>query len=125
MKMRNILKFAKEKAKMSGKGAISVNSVGTVMISFLVIAFTAVAVFLGLSTLRTSGIFPAGSTEANATSNISTQITSGVTTFFSYTVTLFSILAVVLILGFIGLLIFIAYSFYSGGTGGGNGGISV
>lgn len=96
-----------------------VNLPGSVMIGLLVLVITAIACFLALSILQTSSLFPTASAGANSTNSIINLTVGGAMQFFNVVPTLFSVLGVVLILGAIGLLLFVIYRFAKGGGGGG------
>ena len=106
--------------QMKKKGQLGslVELPGKVVIGLLILAVTVIAVFLALGVLTTSNIFTANSTSYNNTIYIANNITGGATSFFNYVPTVFTVLGVVLILGAIGLLIFVVYRFARGSEGG-------
>ena len=76
-----------------------------VMVTFLVLAVTAVAILLALTSLQNANIFTANSLGDNATTNIIGNVSAGLSTFFASTGTIFSILIVVIIILAISIII--------------------
>ncbi len=91
--------------KKNKRGQIGLDTVKTVMITFLILAVVFIAIILALVSLRDSSIFSDGSQEQNDTTNIVGNITSAGTSFFSNTGTIFSILVVVVIILAISIII--------------------
>lgn len=111
----------KQKSLISSKlfnkrGQIGLDTVRTVMMSFLILAVVFIAVILALVSLRDSNIFTTGSQEANDTTDIVGNITAAGTDFFSNTGTIFSILVVVVIILAITIII-LAVQRFGGGKG--------
>jgi len=104
--------------KMDKKGQLGLDTVKSVMISFLVLAVISIAIVLALVSLRDSNIFTAGSPEATDVNDTITNVTSGVTNFFNDTGTIFSILIVVVIILAISIIIGVVSRFGGGGRGG-------
>ncbi len=97
------------------KGVLGLETVGSVIITLLVLAVIAIAVFLALDSLNTANLFTAGSQSANDTTNLINNITSGTTAFFANIPTVMVILgAVVIILAVV--LIILAVGRISGGA---------
>ena len=96
------------------KGAYGINVVVSVALGLFTLLLIAVAVIAGSQSLLTSSIFTTGSTSYNQTNNMVNNLTSGVTNFFSNSGTFFSILAVVVIMIFLGLMIGEVYLFTAG-----------
>lgn len=104
--MRSILdkKFQKQisrdKAnKLRDKSAVlGLDTVQAVIVTLLVLAVVAIAVFLALVSLQGAGLFTAGSQAANDTDNIINNITSGTTDFFENIPTVMTILGAVVII---------------------------
>lgn len=94
--------------------------IGGSVIGFVVLIFLIFAVLFGISALNPSSFFTANSAEANATSQLSGNLTTGVATFGSYIPTVFKVLAIVLILAAILLLVMYVRRMQVG-TGGGGG----
>ena len=103
------------KRKLSKKGIFGLEAVGQVMLTVLTLVVTAIAVFLALSSLQSSGIFAAGSGNANNTALIIGNTTYGTTLFFANIPTIFTVLGVVAIILVIGLIIYAVRRFSSGG----------
>jgi len=76
-----------------------------VMVTFLVLAVTAVAILLALTSLQNASIFTDNSVGANTTTGIIGNVSSGLSTFFASTGTIFSILIVVVIILAISIII--------------------
>ncbi len=96
------------KTKMKFKnrnGVLGLETAKQVMVTFLILAVTAIAVLLALVSLEDANIFTADSTGANATSDIIGNISAGLVTFFASTGTIFSILIVVVIILAISIII--------------------
>ncbi len=86
-------------------GVLGLDTVKAVMISFLVLAVIGIAVLLALVSLQDANIFTANSSAANNTNYIVGNVSSGLTTFFASTDTVFSILIVVVIILAISIII--------------------
>jgi hypothetical protein len=110
--MRSILKVDKR-----GQ-AVSVGTVTALIVGIMVMIFVVFAVLYGITTLNPASFFATGSLDANATQGLQSNLTTGIGNFGSKIPTVFTIIAVVFILGFIGLLVATVYRFASGaGTG--------
>jgi len=103
---------------MKKKGALGLDTVKVVMITFLTLAVIGVAVILALTSLNGSSIFTAGSQAQNQSNSITSNVSTGLTTFFANTGTIFSILVVVVIIAAISLIILYVRRF--GGEAGGS-----
>lgn len=102
--------------KITSKGGqVSMGSVTSIVVGIMIFIFVVFAVLYGISTLNPSSFFTASSAEANATSQLQKNLTSGIENFGAKIPTAFTVLAVVFILGFIGLLIYTVYRFTAGG----------
>jgi cell division protein FtsX len=91
--------------KLNKKGAYGIEVVQTVLMSLFVLALFAIAIFAGASALNNSSLFTAGSQAKNDTTSILNNLTSGTTSFFSNIPTFMSILVIVVIFIFLGLMI--------------------
>lgn len=96
------------------RGMLGLETVKGVMISLLVIAVIAIAVILALVSLRDSGIFTTGSAEANGTTNIINNITTGIISFFKNVPTFFVLLGVVVLILIIAIVIYSVSRFGDG-----------
>src|SRR5437773_1646167 len=94
------LLYAKDK-----KGILGLDTVKGVIISLLTLAVIAISVFLALVSLRNANIFAASSQEANQTTNIINNITSGTSSFFTNVPTIFTLLGVVVLILIISIII--------------------
>lgn len=114
------IQMIKEYVKMQKKGQ-TLNIVTGVVVSLMVLAFIIFAVLFGISSLNPSSFFTAASAEANATSNFTGSITEGVQNFGQRIPTVFTVLAIVLILAAIVLLVLYVGRMrsVSGSSGGG------
>jgi len=99
---------------MNKRGVLGLEVSRSVIVSLLVLAVTAIAVFLALVSLGDSNIFTAGSQADNDTQNIITNITSGTTDFFSYVPTWMVLLAVVVLIAIVALIIVAVSRFDTG-----------
>ena len=113
---RQILKL--RPLKLNKKGQLGLDTVRTVMISFLTLAVIAIAVVLALVSLRDSNIFTSGSQEETDVNNTIRNVTSALTDFFDDTGTIFAILVVVVIILAISIIIAVV-SRFGGAAGGG------
>jgi len=86
-------------------GVLGLETAKQVMVTFLVLAVTAVAILLALTSLQNANIFTTDSSGYNATEGIIGNVSSGLTTFFASTGTIFSILIVVVIILAISIII--------------------
>ncbi len=108
-----------EKLRLNKKGqTVGLGTVGNVIIAFLTLGLIAIAVFAAGSTIKTSGIVAPGDLGTNYSdvNNTWNNITGATTNFFANTDTLLTILFVVILMGFLGLMIFVVKRF-GGGTG--------
>lgn len=117
--MKSVSARMRKMAEMNNHGQVGINTVTTVVVGLMVFIFVVFAVFYGISTLNPASFFSAGSLEANETSNLQKNLTTGVANFGAKIPTALTVLAVVFILGFIGLLIFTVYRFAANRSGGG------
>lgn len=109
-----------EKLKMNKKGQ-TIQLISGTVIAFLVLIFVIFAVLYGVSTLNPASFFTASSAEANATSQLTGNLTTGVASFGARIPTVLTILGVVLALSAIVLLIFFVRRMQGAGGGGGGG----
>ena len=86
-------------------GVLGLETAKQVMVTFLVLAVTGVAILLALTSLQNANIFTANSQAANDTSHIVGNVSGGLVTFFGSTGTIFSILIVVVIILAISIII--------------------
>ena len=100
--------------KLNNRGQ-AIEVTGKTMIALLVLVVTVVAVLLALSALNPGSFFTSGSAERNNTIALQANTTQLVGNFSQQIPVLGTILGIVLILGFIGLLIFIVRRFASSG----------
>ena len=90
--------------RMNKKGQ-TLSVIGGTVLAFMVLIFTIFAVLFGIAKLNPSSFFTASSAEANATSYLTGNLTSGVGQFAGYIPTVLIILGVVLAISAIVLLI--------------------
>ena len=100
--------------KMNKKGAYGIEVVTAVALGLFTLLLIAVAVIAGSNALLNSSIFTSGSTSYNQTNSMVQNVTTGVSSFFGNSGTFFSILAVVVIMIFLGLMIGAVYLFTRG-----------
>lgn len=100
--------------KLNKKGQYGINVVVSVALGLFTLLLIAVAVIAGSNALLSSSLFTSGSTSYNQTSNMVGNLTSGVSGFFANSGTFFAILAVVVIMIFLGLMIGAVYLFTRG-----------
>jgi len=86
-------------------GVLGLETAKQVMVTFLVLAVTGVAILLALTSLQDANIFTDESLGDNATTNIIGNVSDGLETFFASTGTIFSILIVVVIILAISIII--------------------
>lgn len=96
------------------KGILGMETVKAVLISLLVLAVIAIAVFLALVSLRDSNIFAAGTQEKNQTDVIIGNITYGTTKFFANVPTFMTLLGVVVLILIIAIVIVAVMRFEGG-----------
>jgi uncharacterized protein with PQ loop repeat len=106
---------------LKNKRGQTLNIISATIIGFVVLIFLIFAVLFGISALNPSSFFTAGSTEAIAVGNLTTNLTKGVGDFGTYIPTIMKVLAIVLVLSAIVLLIF--YVRRMQGAGGGSAGL--
>ena len=103
-----------ELRKLNKKGVLGLDTVKSVMTSFLIIVVIAISVILAIVSLRDAGIFSSGSQEKNDTDNIVNNVSKATTDFFSNAGTIFSILVVVVIILAIAIIIAVVSRFGGG-----------
>lgn len=96
----------KLKERMNKKGVLGLELSRSVIVTLLVLAVTAIAVFLALVSLQDAGIFTANSQAANDTDLIIGNITTGVVAFFDFTPTWMILLGVAVLIAIIAIVIF-------------------
>lgn len=101
---------------MNKRGQI-IDSVTNIVLGIVVLIFIVFAVLYGIATLNPGSFFSAGSASQNTTNQAVSNFTTGIGNFFNTLPAAFSILGVVLILGFITLLIVIVYRFRNSAGG--------
>lgn len=111
------LKPLLDSMKKNKKGQLGLDLVKGVIIAFLVIIVLAVATIVAVVQLRDSGVLTANSVEANQTTNIVGNYTAGITSFFSNTTAIFSILFVVVIISAIAIVVLVVRRFEERGGG--------
>ena len=89
----------------SRNGVLGLDTAKQVMITFLVLAVIGIAILLALTSLQNANIFTADSQAYNDSNSIINNVSSGLTTFFASTGTVFSILIVVVIILAISIII--------------------
>jgi len=99
------------------RGVLGLDIARSVIIFLLILAVTAIAVFLALVSLQNSNIFVAESQAANDTDQIIGNITTGTTAFFSYVPTWMILLAVVVLIAIVAIIIVAVSRFEGGGRG--------
>ena len=104
--------------KMDKRGQLGLDTVKSVMISFLVLAVISIAVVLALVSLRDSNIFAGDPSTEQSVNDTIANVTSGVTGFFDDTGTIFAILIVVVIILAISIIIGVVSRFGGGCRGG-------
>lgn len=95
-----------ELRKINKKGQI-VNTVSATVVGLVILIFIIFAVLFGVATLDPSSFFTAGSGEANATEDLQSNLTTGVSNFGQRIPTVLTILGVVFALA--GILLLVAY----------------
>jgi len=105
---------------MRNKKGQTVNLIAGTVVSFMVLIFIIFAVLYGVSTLNPASFFTSNSAEANATGQLTGNLTTGVASFGARIPTVLTILGVVLALSAIVLLIFFVRRM-QGSAGGGGG----
>lgn len=97
------------------RGILGMDTVKAVLITLLVLSVIAIAVFLALVSLRDSNILVSGTTERNATNDLISNVTKGVTNFAQQIPTFFTLLAVVVLILIIAIVIIAVTRFQGGG----------
>lgn len=93
------------------RGAYGIEVATSVIMSLFLLVLVVVAVLVGISTLRTSNLLPASSAEKNATDVLMGNLTEATGTFAKNFSTFMSIIAIVIIMTFIGLMIYVVRRF--------------
>jgi len=107
-----------KKISMNKKGQ-TLSLISGTIVGFMVLIFIIFAVLYGISTLNPTSFFTSGSADANATANLQSNLTGGVSDFASRIPTVLTVLGVVLALG--AILLLIVFVKRMQGTGGGGG----
>lgn len=106
--------------KIMNKKGQTLNIITATVIGFLVLIFMVFAVLFGIAKLDPSSFFSTSSAEANATTDLTRNLTTGVSQFGAYIPTILTVLGVVMVLGGIVLLIlYVRRMQVGGGSGGG------
>ena len=112
---RKTLKERASEFMKDKEGILGLETVRVVIVTLLILAVTAIAVFLALVSLQDANIFTASSQAANDTDKIIGNITSGTTSFFANVPTFMILLGVVVLLLIIAIVLVVVGRF--GGTG--------
>ena len=99
------------------KGVLGLDTAKAFILAILTIAVIAFAVIIALSELDDTNVLTSGSKEANDTTNVLNNVTTGVADFFSNAPTWFSLLAITIIIIIIGLVIIVVNRFGKGSGG--------
>jgi len=99
------------------KGILGLDTAKAFILFILVTAILGFAAIIALSTLNDAGILTTGSEEANQSTNVLQNVSTGISGFFSNASTWFTLLSVVVIILIIGVVIF-AVSRFGGGERG-------
>lgn len=99
------------------RGQLALDVVEGVVLKVLIIAILGVAVILALTTLSNSNIFTPLSAGANSTSQITGNVSDGVTSFFGSIGTVFSILLAVVLISAVAIIVLVVRRFAGSGTG--------
>lgn len=112
------MKSLNSKATGMNKRGQVLELVGGTVLGLMGLIFLIFAVLYAISALNPSGFFTAASASANATLALQNNLTTGVSNFSNFTVTIFSILGVVLVLaGILVLILYVRRMQESGGAG--------
>jgi len=114
--MKSLQKQIEDKM-MNKKGQVGLDVAKSVMLTLLIIGVIAFALIIALASLNDTNVLTSGSLEANQTSAVLQNITSGTSSFFSNTTTWFSLLAIVVIILIIAIVILAVNRFGRGGGG--------
>lgn len=103
--------------KLLNKKGQTIELIGGTVLGFMVLIFVIFAVLYGISALNPSSFFTSGSASYNATANLQNNLTDGVGTGFAAKIpTVFTVLAVVLVLSAIAVLIIYVRRMGGGGA---------
>lgn len=100
----------------SKKGAYGIEVVTTVAIELFILLLVVVGIIAGAYALLNSGIFGTNTTQYNLTNGMVINLTQGSSAFFGASTTFFSILIVVVIMIFLGLMLGAVLLFGRAGT---------
>lgn len=103
--------------KINKKGQ-TIELIGGTVVGFMVLIFLIFAVLYGIAALNPSTFFATGSGSANATLGLQNNLTTGVQNLGNYVPTIFTVLAVVLVLAGIVILILYVRRMQGGASGG-------
>lgn len=102
---------------LKNKKGQTIELIGGTVLAFMVLIFVIFAVLYGVSALNPASFFTTGSASYNATQNLQNNLTSGVGGDFAAKIpTVFTVLAVVLVLSAIAILIIYVRRMAGGGT---------
>lgn len=90
--------------KMNKRGQ-TLELISSTVIGFLTLIFVIFVVLFAISALNPSGFFTAGSANANATTTLTSNLTTGVSSFGQYIPTVMVVLGIVLVVSALVLLI--------------------
>lgn len=104
--------------KMDKKGQAMTKVIAGTIIGFMVLIFSIFAVMFGISALNPASFFTAGSSDANATTNLQQNLTTGISSFGARIPTVLLVLGIVLVLTALVLLIYYVKQMEGAGGGG-------
>jgi len=113
--LKQRIKDMRDKNLKDKRGVLGLDTATAFVIALLVLVVVAVAFIIALGALNTASVNPAGSAEANSTTQIIANATAGIEELFSSATTWFSLLAVVIIILIIVIVIVAVRGL--GGTG--------
>ena len=116
MKLKNLLVGRKDK-----KGVLGLDTAKQFILAILIIAVIAFATIIALATLNDSNVLTPGSLEANQSTNVLQNVSTGVSEFFNNATTWFALLAVVIIILIIAVVILAVNQFSTGTRESGSG----
>ena len=112
MKRRSLFLATKNR-----RGQVGFNIVIGVVSAVITLVVLSFAALLVMSSLRNSGVFTAGSLEANATTQITGNTSTALSTFFGSMGTVFAVLVAVIIILAVSIIILVTRRFGTGGGG--------
>lgn len=110
IKMRTYSSILK-KIKKDTRGVYGIEIAQAVIMGLFMLILVVIAILVGISTLRNSNLLTAASDEYNTTNALMSNVSKGTAVFAGNIVTFMTVIGIVIIMTFIGLMIYVVRKF--------------